>query len=278
VPAIPGTGWAFKQWSILGNVVTQNPTTVLVDQHVSATVTFEEVALEISSVDASDPTNAKLHVAIAGAFDRVECVAPGGTQVFSNVSDDIEVAFSQNYLPTGTFTFEVSGFVGEEVFASDSCTATKSAFSHNSYVQEAVWPYFMIEGVGATRVYWHGLSEEYGNIAYSVQYSGKTAIVRDFRSYLNVDSDFGTVDYTDMHRYEYGSSEFTGWQAMGPVSGGAGHPTTVYKLGSMGANGAYISPVNLTGVADISNIIMTLPEGNQPALTIANSQVDRSIP
>lgn len=45
--ATPGTGWAFKHWSILGNVVTQNPTSVLVDQHVSATVVFEEIELRV---------------------------------------------------------------------------------------------------------------------------------------------------------------------------------------------------------------------------------------
>ena len=279
--AIANPGWGFKEWTgdFPGTNPLQQPSlSLLVDRDRTVTPVFEQNSLAINSVDASDPVSVKLKCSAAGTFDRVNCTTPTGTQTLFNVSGEFDITFSQNELPFGTYTFELKGFVNDELLASDSCTATRPNFAFTSYNTAYVWPYFLIEGVGATRIYTHGLAEEYYFITYSKSYDGKTGVVRKSYSSLYVDGDFEIVDYSDSHRFRNGTTGINNWQTMSPLQGGMGAADTIFKECIVTAEGVYVLPDGLNGIADITSIVMEVGGGNQSASVITGSDIERSIP
>ncbi|MCF6283864.1 MAG: hypothetical protein L3K26_01550 [Candidatus Hydrogenedentes bacterium] len=274
--ALPATGWQFKEWT--GDIGgTNSATSTFVDRAKTVTAVFEEAELDIVSVDASSPFAAKMTCVVSGTFDSVVCTVPTGTQTLSNVSDNFDIVFSQDDLPTGSFTFDVKGYVNATLVSSDSCIATKPEFSTTPYADEFT-PFIHLSTL-EIHGYTHYLNEEYYLISYGVPYGGNTAVVRKAIAALFVGSDYDKIAYVDEHRYEDGASvPITSCLIMTQETG-MGVANTFYNSSTVGAfgEGRYIDPNQLTGVAAIYTVLHTTAAGTTTMVT-SNPRTERTIP
>ncbi len=249
------------------------------------------IKVEIVSVDATDPSFAKLKCRVTPPSVTLDSVDFKITDAYENeiysdsktcVSGDFVFTFNQAVLERSAWVWDEDGSTDEigpntlkiighkdSVSCEDSCQGRLDTH-WTAYAGNIVSAYFLVEGVGL-RLYGHDLAESYDKFSYTVPFTGKYLWIGSSHIILDVNhpNDYSNISWGESHKYINAEGDF-GAQALGVAQGNENE----LKFYNGRSYSGWPDPTNLKGIARVDSLFW----GSFGAMQYWNREVDRNIP